>query len=264
MVFPPFSACARALLWTGVAALVVLAGARSASALPPADDLPGLFSVYDRMLQYDYPASRRLAPYFRAADVDYPPHTVLLVAFKSRMRLELYAGNSPDALKYIRYYRVLGASGTMGPKLREGDRQVPEGIYRFTHLNPNSAFHLSLKVDYPNAFDRMMGHIDDRRNLGGGIFIHGGSESAGCLAMSNPVVEEIFTLVAHSGIENASIIMAPVDLRHEQAPNPLLYDIPVWTPHLYTIIQRALWALPPTRDEPEWEEYWAQSNPPIE
>lgn len=254
----------RVLAWRISLALLVLGAAGTASALPPADTVENGFSVYDRVVQYGYPARQRLAPYLRAARVDYPPQTLVLVAFKSEMRLELYAGNTPDDLKFIRYYDVLAASGSLGPKLREGDRQVPEGVYRFTQLNPNSTFHLSLKVDYPNTFDRMMGKVENRRNLGGGIFIHGGSESAGCLAMSDSVAEEIFTLVAQSGLENASIILSPVDLRREPAPNPLDHDVPVWTPHLYAIIQRALWALPPAPVDSQWEDHWAHVEHPIE
>jgi hypothetical protein len=245
-------------------AVVAVGAGRAAHALPPADSIENGFSVYERLVQYGYPAKQRLAPYFRAAGVDYPPQTVLLVGFKWEMRLELYAGNSPDELKFIRYYDVLAASGAVGPKLREGDRQVPEGIYRFTQLNPNSNFHLSVKVDYPNTFDRMMGRVENRRNLGGSIFIHGGSESSGCLAMSDPVAEELFTLVAQTGVANASIILSPVDMRREPPPDPLNHDIPVWSPYLYAIIQRALWALPPVRPDARWEDHWAQFEHPIE
>lgn len=258
-------AVGRVPMWARVIlfALLALAAGGRAEALPPADPVESGFSVYDRVLQYGYSARQRLAPYLRAAGVDYPPQTIVLVVFKWEMRLELYAGNSPDELRFIRYYDVLAASGSVGPKLREGDRQVPEGIYRFTELNPNSNYHLSLKVDYPNSFDRMMGRVENRGNLGGGIYIHGGSESAGCLAMSDPVAEEIFTLVAQSGLENASIILSPVDMRHEPPPNPLDHDVPVWTPHLYAIIQRALWALPPSRDDARWESRWANIDDPL-
>lgn len=254
---PRAAVCAAALL----AAVATIAPAH---ALPPADTIEYGFSIYDRMVQYGPTARRRLAPYFRAAGVAYPPHTVLLVGLKWEKRVELYAGDSPHSLKFIRYYDVLGASGGIGPKLREGDRQVPEGIYRFTQLNPNSRYHLSVKVDYPNAFDRMMGRIDDRGNLGGGIFIHGGSESAGCLAMSDSVAEEIFTLVAHTGIDNASIILSPVDMRREPPPDPVSHDVPVWAPHLYSIIQRALLALPPVREDTRWQDHWASFDHPIE
>lgn len=257
-----------ALTWVIIPLLLAVCVARTAQALPPADTIENGFSVYDRLVQYGYPAKQRLAPYLRAAGVDYPPQTIVLVAFKWEMRLELYAGNSPDDLKFVRYYNVQAASGSVGPKLREGDRQVPEGVYRFTQLNPNSNYHLSLKVDYPNAFDRMMGKVENRTNLGGSIYLHGGSESAGCLAMSDSVAEEIFTLVAQTGIDNASIILSPVDMRREAAPNPLDHDVPVWAPHLYSIIQRALWSLPPARingqRDDQRENRWARAEHPIE
>ncbi len=245
-------------------ALLALGAGRAARALPPADIIENGFSVYDRVAQYGYRARQRLAPYFRAAGVDYPPQTVVLVGLKREMRLELYAGNSPDELNFIRYYGVLAASGRLGPKLREGDLQVPEGVYRLTQLNPNSKFHLSLKVDYPNTFDRSMGKVQNRGNLGGNIFIHGNSVSVGCLAMGDSAIEEIFTLVAQSGLGNASIILSPVDMRRESAPNPLDDDVPVWAPDLYAIIERALRALPPARYGPQSENRWARSEHPIE
>jgi L,D-transpeptidase catalytic domain len=245
-------------------ALLALGAGRAARALPPADIIENGFSVYDRVVQYGNRARQRLAPYFRAAGVDYPPQTVVLVGLKREMRLELYAGNSPDALKFIRYYGVLAASGRLGPKLREGDLQVPEGVYRLTQLNPNSKFHLSLKVDYPNTFDRLMGKVQNRRNLGGNIFIHGNSVSVGCLAMGDSAVEEIFTLVAQTGVGNASIILSPLDMRREPAPNPLDDDVPVWAPNLYAIIRRALRALPPARYGAQSESRWARSEHPIE
>jgi len=68
-------------------------------------------------------------------------------------------------------YRITAASGTAGPKLREGDRQVPEGIYRIVGLNPNSRYHLSMKLDYPNAFDRHQAARDGRARPGSDIFI---------------------------------------------------------------------------------------------
>ena len=254
----------RAMARMTFLALLALAAGRTAHALPPADTFENGFSVYDRVLQYGYRARQRLAPYFRAAGVDYPPQTVVLVGFKREKRLELYAGSSPDELKFIRYYAVLAASGTVGPKLREGDLQVPEGIYRLTQLNPNSNFHLSLKIDYPNTFDRLLGRVENRRHLGGNIFIHGSSVSVGCLAMGDSAVEELFTLVAQSGLGNASIILSPVDMRREPAPNPLDDDIPVWSPDLYAIIQRALRALPPARFGTQWKGRWARSEYPIE
>ena len=86
---------------------------------------------------------------------------------------------------------ILAASGVSGPK-REGDKQVPEGFYRIELLNPNSRYHLSLRVNYPNADDLERARQDGRAlsTLGGDIMIHGGSASIGCLALGDPAVGE--------------------------------------------------------------------------
>ena len=75
----------------------------------------------------------------------------------------------------------------------EGDKQVPEGFYRIELLNPNSRYHLSLRVNYPNADDIERAREDrrDLLNLGGDIMIHGGAESIGCIAIGNPAIEHL-------------------------------------------------------------------------
>ena len=70
-------------------------------------------------------------------------------------------------------------------KLKEGDGQVPEGIYHIDSLNPNSMFHLSIRLDYPNSFDKQQGKIDGRKELGSDIMIHGNTCSSGCLAIGD-------------------------------------------------------------------------------
>ena len=73
-------------------------------------------------------------------------------------------------------YPIRAASGALGPKLREGDRQVPEGVYDIESLNPNSRFHVALRVGYPNAFDRQMAGREGRTALGGDIMIRASHE----------------------------------------------------------------------------------------
>src|SRR5690606_33287906 len=102
----------------------------------------------------------------------------------------------------VHQYPVLAASGQAGPKLREGDRQVPEGFYAIESLHPNSRFHLALRVNYPNQSDRQRAAEDGRTNLGGDIMIHGSNASVGCLAMGDPAAEDLFVLVADVGIQN--------------------------------------------------------------
>jgi murein L,D-transpeptidase YafK len=80
--------------------------------------------------------------------VSYPPREVTFIALKQEKKLELWARNSGE-FRFIRDYDIQAASGVAGPKLRQGDRQVPEDIYRIAGLNPNSHYHLSMKLNYP-------------------------------------------------------------------------------------------------------------------
>lgn len=161
------------------------------------------------------PARARLAA--RGVDVEALRRgaaELVLVGVKDAQRLELWArmGGDPRA-HHLTDYPVLAASGGPGPKLLEGDRQVPEGVYRVAGLNPNSRFHLSLKVDFPNAFDRARAAEDGRANPGSDIFIHGGARSVGCLAIGDPAIEELFVLVVALGLDRVGVLLCPSDPR---------------------------------------------------
>jgi murein L,D-transpeptidase YafK len=151
------------------------------------------------------PALARAA---REAGIAYPPPALTLVGLKRERRLEVFAPKG-EGWTRLRSYPVLAASGGPGPKLREGDLQVPEGIYRLTHLNPNSSYHLSVRIDYPNAFDRARGREDGRAQLGGDIYLHGKAASIGCLALGDEGIEELFTLLADVGLARARMLLAP-------------------------------------------------------
>lgn len=113
-------------------------------------------------------------------------------AFKEEEILELWiqekAGNK---FELYHTYPVQRASGRLGPKRKQGDGQVPEGFYVVDRFNPNSQFHLSLGLDYPNASDRKR---SDPTKPGSDIFIHGSNVSIGCLAMGNDAIEEIYAI----------------------------------------------------------------------
>src|SRR5262245_18777864 len=98
-------------------------------------------------------AERRMASSFARRGIAYPPQAATLIALKGEARLELWA-DAGAGWTFVRSYLVQSASGRLGPKLRQGDHQVPEGVYRIEALNPNSRYHLSMRLDYPNAFDR--------------------------------------------------------------------------------------------------------------
>jgi hypothetical protein len=170
------------------------------------------------------------------------PSRFWLVAVKDEKRLDLWAETALGQRVFVRSWSVLAASGTGGPKLREGDRQVPEGVYRIVGLNPNSAYHLSLKVDYPNAMDRAWAARDGRTGLGGDIFIHGKDVSIGCLAIGDAAVEELFWLAATEGREAFTVVIVPTDLRRN--PPPTISS--AWAPDLYRSLRDELERFPAT------------------
>jgi hypothetical protein len=189
-----------------------------------------------RLQQYGAAARERLYPFFEKAGMPYPPGRLILLGLKQEKRLEIWAaaGGDPAAPpRFIRDYPILAASGTDGPKRREGDRQVPEGFYRIESLNPNSRFHLSLRVNYPNAFDCDMAAAEGRTGgLGGDIMIHGGNASIGCLAMGDEAAEDLFVLAADTGLDRIDVLLVPRDLRSQPPPPPSPVG-PAWLPDLY-------------------------------
>lgn len=201
-------------------------------------------TVGDRLEEYGPKARKRLKPYFDAAHVAYPPAQLTLVGLKAEKLLEVYAAGPDHALHFIRDYPIHAASGVAGPKLREGDHQVPEGIYPVEWLNPNSSYHLSFRVGYPNEFDREHAGLDGRTNLGGDIMIHGRDVSIGCLAMGDPASEDLFVLAAETGITNITVILSPVDFRKGRTVLST-NQLPAWTDGLYQTIRTRLSQLPP-------------------
>ncbi len=118
---------------------------------------------------------------------------VYIRVFKRSYELELWMLNKVTK-KFVLFktYKIKGMSGVIGPKIREGDMQAPEGFYRVWRgaMNPQSRFHLSFNLGYPNRYDKAYGRT------GSALMLHGNSVSAGCMAMSDYYMEEIYTLCA--------------------------------------------------------------------
>jgi hypothetical protein len=205
--------------------------------------LPNPFSkktVNDVLADIGADVSQRLLPWFEQAKVAYPPPRLALLGFKAEKRLEVWAEKEAAWIR-IRSYPILAASGIAGPKLREGDYQVPEGFYRINFLNPNSRFHLSMQINYPNDYDSQRAEEEQRTDLGGDIFIHGKAVSVGCLAMGDEAIEELFVLVATIGLDNVTVILAPQqDMQTVELKKP----VPPWLPELYAEIRQTLAAFP--------------------
>jgi hypothetical protein len=198
-------------------------------------------TVEDVLQDFGPYAVNQLKPYFAQAGVAYPPREITLVALKAERKLELWARDERE-YRLIRNYDIRAASGTAGPKLRQGDRQVPEGVYRIVGLNPNSNYHLSMKLNYPNEFDQFHAALEGRHNPGSDIFIHGKADSIGCLAMGDDAIDELFVLVAQAGMENVKVVIAPYDSR-SQPLNPDADGMPKWADQLYGMITREIQAL---------------------
>lgn len=132
-----------------------------------------------------------------------------ILVFKQEQIVELYS----PGWALPRTYKMTAFSGNLGPKLREGDLQIPEGIYSIEYLNPNRSFYLSLKVSYPNEFDKAKAEKVGRKNLGGDIMIHGEGATVGCIPIGNDAIEDVFALVAKIGKDKVKVIISPYDMR---------------------------------------------------
>ena len=208
-------------------------------------------------------AEQRLVRVFHEQGLTYPPRAVTLIALKNEGRLELWADDGAGKWTFVRSYLVRATSGRLGPKLRQGDLQVPEGVYHVSALNPRSRFHLALRLDYPNDFDRARGDEEGRTLLGGDIMIHGDRVSTGCLPIGDDGIEEVYALASTVGIEPITVVVAPLDLRRSDVSSALarVERAPRWLPALYGDLARTmaayplassqdLQALPPKRQAP--------------
>ena len=116
---------------------------------------------------------------------------ILFRLLKTHRELEVWARNRYGGpFELLHAYPLAATSGTLGPKRRAGDGQVPEGFYEIDRFNPSSNFHLSLGLNYPTTAERTPGEPDP----GGDIFIHGGAATIGCLPITNAGIEEVYLL----------------------------------------------------------------------
>ena len=133
---------------------------------------------------------------FNTAGFESAPRSLCIVISKQEKRLEVWGERTDGAFAFVHAYPVCALGSTPGPKRSQGDGMTPEGIYRISLFNPNSLFHLSMKIDYPNASDRMLG---ERGRLGGDVFIHGNCVTAGCVAIGDDGITELYGLCKRYG-----------------------------------------------------------------
>jgi murein L,D-transpeptidase YafK len=153
---------------------------------------------------------------------------MLVRLFKQEAELEVWKQDRSGRFALLKTYPICRWSGDLGPKIREGDRQAPEGFYSITpaQMNPQSAYYLSFNMGYPNAYDRAWGRT------GSQLMVHGDCSSRGCYAMTDEQISEIYALGRESffGGQNAFQVqaypfrMTPQNMaRHRNNPN-----MPFW------------------------------------
>jgi len=110
--------------------------------------------------------------------------------FKQESELEIWKATDDGLYHHLKTYPICNYSGKLGPKIKQGDKQSPEGFYKVSSklMNPNSKYHLSFNLGYPNKFDKSRGRTGDY------LMVHGDCRSAGCYAMTDALIEEIYAL----------------------------------------------------------------------
>ncbi len=166
-----------------------------------------LAEIYDRKTD-------SLKKQFEAKKLSWPVKEMYIRSFKYDRQLEVWVKSADnETFKLFKTYRVCMLSGTMGPKRMEGDYQIPEGFYHINDFNPNSNYHLSLGLNYPNASDKILA---DDAHPGNNIYIHGSCVSVGCLAISDEPIEEVYILANQA--KEAGVDFIPVHIY------PVRYD----------------------------------------
>ena len=130
--------------------------------------------------------------------------SVRLIGFKEPGRLDVQLNGRP-----WRSFAWTAQSGGPGPKLRSGDGQIPEGLYRIDAVNPDSDYHLSLRVSYPNDEDRRRSAALGISDLGGDIYIHGKDASIGCIAIGDDAIEQVFYVVNRVDALTVPVLIVP-------------------------------------------------------
>ncbi|WP_083841592.1 murein L,D-transpeptidase family protein [Pseudovibrio sp. FO-BEG1] len=197
----------RPLLWAaGTAFFVMLAVFATYLLLPY--DLPGSANL-TKVKEERLPALRADLT-FKGMELGSP---VFLRVFKEESRLEAWVRSGKTYQPY-KSWEICKYSGDLGPKLKEGDGQSPEGFYNVSarQLNPNSRYHLSFNLGFPNAFDQSLSRT------GSYLMIHGNCLSIGCYAMTNQHIEEIYLLVEaalQSGQDTVPVHIFPFEMTEE-------------------------------------------------
>lgn len=148
--------------------------------------------------------------YFSDSKLSMDKFQLFLRAFKKEEKLEVWIKEKgKDQYVLLHTYDFCSTSGSLGPKRKEGDYQIPEGVYQINHFNPLSNFHLSLGINYPNDSDKI---LSDKKHPGSAIYIHGNCVTIGCIPITDDKIKELYILsveAKNGGQEKISVHIFP-------------------------------------------------------
>ena len=186
--------------------------------------------TYSRVRAAHLRARPKIDRMFYERGIAYPAAEMYVRVFKRERELEVWVRAPGESrFQHLKTYGICGLAGKPGPKRRQGDLQVPEGFYHIEIYNPQSQYHLSLGINYPNARDRAAARPGT--SLGGDIYIHGGCLSEGCLAITNGGIEELYWLsvdARSAGQQQIPVHIFParIDAKELKRMRPIFADQP--------------------------------------
>jgi murein L,D-transpeptidase YafK len=137
-----------------------------------------------------------VSQYFSEKHIAQAGFNLYLRAFKKERKVEVWVREKgKDQYAFLTSYDFCSSSGVLGPKRKEGDLQIPEGVYHISHFNPQSNFFLSLGINYPNDSDRI---FSDRKHPGQAIYIHGNCVTIGCIPITDDKIKELYVLAVEA------------------------------------------------------------------
>ena len=146
----------------------------------------------------------------------YPNYEMLILGYKQERTLEVWVKKNKDTIFFhLKDYDFCSFSGKLGPKRMRGDLQIPEGFYYISYFNPYSSYYLSLKINYPNRSDRILGK---KNKLGNDIFIHGDCCTIGCIPITDDKIKELYVLAVeakNNGQRRIPVYIFPAEFTYD-------------------------------------------------
>src|SRR6516162_1329605 len=175
------------VVWSRPALRTLVAPVAIAAVIMVAGCGPGVRSAAEN--RHIQPLSEQMLVEFAAKQMK-KETPILVRIFKEESELEIWKKDASGRFALLRTYPICRWSGELGPKIKTGDRQAPEGFYTITPglMNPNSSQYLAINTGFPKAYDQANGRT------GSFLMIHGGCSSAGCYAMTDEQIAEIYAL----------------------------------------------------------------------